>query len=815
MSTSKLELNVILNAVDKLTRPFKDAQKVTGNLAGKIKQTRHELKNLNIQAEKINGFKKTKAELLAVSHQLEQAKTKANTLARQFKDQQATKVQSKQLRAAIQNARKLTENHDKLRLSLQQQRDELTRSGMSTHQLANHQKTLKSNIAATTAQIQQQQQELTRLGERQHHLNTARQNFQQNMQQRAMIAGNGYAALATGRHLAQTGVLGLSVGYEFDALMSKTQSITRIEDKNSPQMQALRQQARTLPLSSKFTDSEVAAGQFYLARTGYNAKQVLDAMPAMLNLATASDLDLGKTADIASNIQTAMGIPANKMDHVADVLTALSTRNNVNIQMLGESLKYSAGVGHAFGQSLETVAASTAILGNSGIQGSQAGTSMRSILTRIGTSATVRRLGVKTKDKNGNMRDLVDILKDINIKTAKMGNLERGAILGRIAGKEASSGFLALMDAVNSGLLTQMRGKPGEYKGEAAKVAKTIMDNLKGDMTILHAGLENISVELFEKNNQWLRKTAQCFSHILHSVGEFLKKNPKVSQGLVMVGAALAAITTIIGGLMIAIVGLLAPFASLKLTLSLLGIKGFSAMGLIAKGFKVVGTALLFIGRAAMANPVIAIIAILATAAYLIYKNWDSLGPKLAKLWETIKTKATEKWHAIVQVITSLKDRFLDAGRNLIKWITDGISEKFEYLKAKLLSITDYLPDNIKSVLGIESKVTSEQDMSEMDLSPMFKLPIAALNGVKLLPSNITDNIKHAWDSVSALPGLQNYSPVSTQTKTNTYNDNSQTEITIKVDKQESDILAIFKRAFEEYQRANSARQRSLLGDTQ
>lgn len=97
----------------------------------------------------------------------------------------------------------------------------------------------------------------------------------------------------------------------------------------------------------------------------------------------------------------------------------------------------------------------------------------------------------------------------------------------------------------------------------------------------------------------------------------------------------------------------------------------------------------------------------------------------------------------------------------------------------------------------------------------MFKLPIVALNEVKLLSSNITDNIKHTWDSVSAPHGLRNYSPVSAQTKTNTYNDNSQTEITIKVDKQESDILAIFKRAFEEYQRANSARQRSLLGDTQ
>ncbi|MBN0911241.1 phage tail tape measure protein, partial [Pseudomonas aeruginosa] len=128
---------------------------------------------------------------------------------------------------------------------------------------------------------------------------------------------------------------------------------------------------------------------YFLGRTGYNAKQILGAMPGMLNLAAAGDMDLGTSADIASNIQTAMGIPAEKMDHVADVLTAAFTRNNVDIRMLGDSLKYSAGVGREYGQSLETVTAATALLGNAGVQGSQAGTSMRSVLNRLGLSKAV------------------------------------------------------------------------------------------------------------------------------------------------------------------------------------------------------------------------------------------------------------------------------------------------------------------------------------------------------------------------------------------------------------------------------------------
>ncbi|MEN1479760.1 phage tail tape measure protein, partial [Pseudomonas aeruginosa] len=116
-------------------------------------------------------------------------------------------------------------------------------------------------------------------------------------------------------------------------------------------------------------------------------------------------------------------MPAEKMDQVADVLTAAFTRNNVDIRMLGDSLKYSAGVGREYGQSLETVTTATALLGNAGVQGSMAGTSMRSVLTRLGTSKAVAKLGVQTKDANGNMRDMLDILKDINKKTAGMGNV--------------------------------------------------------------------------------------------------------------------------------------------------------------------------------------------------------------------------------------------------------------------------------------------------------------------------------------------------------------------------------------------------------
>ncbi|HDM8080643.1 TPA: phage tail tape measure protein [Yersinia enterocolitica] len=574
MSDKNLRLQVSLSAIDKVTKPFKSMLASNKMLAESIKNSKQELKQLNSQAANIEGFRKNKAAVNGAAQALAAARDKARQLATELKNSAApTAKQTRKFKRASEEAAKLKQKYHDLRTALHTQRSALQSSGIATNRLGQAQRSLKANITSTTAALTAQQRRLEQQAQQQQRLSAARNRFDSSNQRKAIAAGLGYTSLSTGRAMGR-GIAGaLHVGYEFDGMMSKTQAVTRIPDKNAADMQAMRHQARTLPLSSKFTDLEVAQGQYFLGRTGYSPKQVLGAMPGMLNLAAAGDIDLGTTADIASNIQTAMGIPAEKMDRLADVLTALFTRNNVDIPMLGESMKYSAGVGREYGQSLETVAASTAMLGSAGIQGSQAGTTMRSILSRIGNSKAVSDLGVKTADKNGNMRDLVDILKDISDKTSKMGNVERGAIFKNIAGQYAVTGFGVLMHAAGNGSLDKMRGKPGEYDGEAARVASTMLDNLKGDMTILHAAMENISVELFEKNNDWLRSAAKGISEFMHGVAEFLKAHPQVSTAIVKIGTVVAITTAAFGALAIAAVGILGPFALLRFTTSVLGIR--------------------------------------------------------------------------------------------------------------------------------------------------------------------------------------------------------------------------------------------------
>lgn len=738
-----LQLRVLLSAIDRATAPLRRIMQGSDATARALKATRERLKQLNAQQSDVRAFRTQRGALEQVSTALAAQQARVKALAQQMAAAgNPTRALTRDYNRAIREAGFLKQQHLQQSQALQQLRTRLSNAGISTRNLGQHERDLRAQIQAANGAINSQAQRLRNLSQQHERLTHARNTYSRGIQSAAALAGTGMAARATGMYTGDKLRQMLGVGYEFDATMSATQAVTRIERKDDPQMQALRQQARTLPLSSKFTDKEVAQGQYFLGRTGYNAKQILGAMPGMLNLAAAGDMDLGDTADIASNIQTAMGIPAEKMDQVADVLTAAFTRNNVDIRMLGDSLKYSAGVGREYGQSLETVTTATALLGNAGVQGSMAGTSMRSVLTRLGTSKAVAKLGVQTKDANGNMRDMLDILKDINKKTAGMGNVQRGAIFKDIAGQYAVTSFGTLMRAVEGGQFQTMRESLNNSEGEAARVAATQLDNLKGDMTMLHAALENISVELFDKNSPWLRELAADLSHLLHNVGEFLKANPQVSKGIVITVAAFSALMATVGSLAITLAGILGPMIAVRFMLSTIGIRLPGLIGLLKLLFApirmlaglLIGplvTALRVVSIALWglaANPVVlaiaAVVAVLAGAAYLIYRNWDAVKAYLLGMWEEIQAGLNGGIGGIIRILldfnplglmyrafagvlgylgTDLPARFSDFGNMIVQGLVNGLLAGIGQIKRAVQRVGGAAIDWFKDKLGIHS----------------------------------------------------------------------------------------------------------------
>lgn len=739
-----LRLQVILSAVDKFTKPFKSAQASNKKLAETLRQSKQQLKELNNQAKQIDGFKKTKQSLDSASQAYQQATAKVSRLARELSTvQNPTKAQSRELDRAKAAAAKLKAETGTLSASLQRQREALKGSGISTRQLSQAQVKLNSDIASTSRRLQQQEQQLKRVANQEKRMSAAKNSYQNAMGVRNKMAGSGAGMLASGVGLGYAAKKVLVPGYDFEIGMSKVQALTRL-DKNSDDYKMLREQARDLGATTAFTANEVAQGQAFYAMAGFKPEQIKNAMSGTLSMSLAGDIDLATTADIGSNILTGFKLNSNEMNRVSDALVATFTRSNTNLTMLGDTMKYVAPVASGLGVDLETAAVAAGKLGDAGIQGSMAGTGLRSILGRLAeppkmAGEALDKLKIKTRDAKGNLRQFTDILAELDKKTKKMGTAERAGLFKHIAGEEAFSALSVLVDQAGSGQLQAMIAEIKAAKGEAEKVAKTMTDNLDGDLKNLTSAYEDVGIQIFGGADSPLRDITKRVTDLISKFGQWAKKNPELVKQITMITLGLGAVLAVGGSITLMIAALIGPLAMAKLSLSVLGIKGSGFLSLLIKPIKLIGTAFMMLGRALLANPIILIITAIAGAAYLIYKYWDDIVPYAKKLWNRVteifsqfwegvksyvlnwglvglvyqhwdaivaitsrmwalvKKTISDKWEQIVADVKGLPERFKQIGGEIIDNLKNGILEKWESLKAQFAELkqmaTNILPD--------------------------------------------------------------------------------------------------------------------------
>lgn len=703
-----LRLQVVLNAVDKLTRPFRSAQESNKRLAGAVRQSRDALKDLNRQAGQIDGFRKTKQQLTETQQAYQAATQRAAALAREMNASgNPTRQQAEALKRAQREAGQLKNRFEQLQRSTQQQRTALQANGISTTQLGQAQRRLNSDIARTTQQLQRQEQQLRRSAEQERRMAAAKGSYQKTMDVRNKMAGTGAAAMATGGAALYAGKKFMAPGYEFEVGMSKVQALTRL-DKNSEEYKALREQARQLGATTAFTANEVAQGQSFYAMAGFKPEQIQNAMKGTLSMSLAGDIDLATTADIGSNILTGFKLNSDEMNRVSDTLVATFTRSNTNLNMLGDTMKYVAPVASGLGVDLETAAVAAGKLGDAGIQGSMAGTSLRSILGRLAeppkqAADALKELGIKTQDAKGNLRELPEILTDLDKKTKKMGTAQRAGYFKHIAGEEAFSALSVLADQAGSGELQKMIAEVKAAKGEAQKVADTMTDNLDGDLKNLTSAWEDVGIQIFGGVDSPLRDIAKSITDIISKVGDWAKRNPELANTLTKIALALGVILAVGGAIVLMLAAMLGPVAMLKLSMSVLGIKGAGAFGLLAKGIKFVSMALFGMGKALLTNPIFLIGAVIAGIVYLIYKNWDRLGPWFAQLWEGIKTKASAFWESFTTYISGAWDRIKAAFSEKWESFKKGMSDLWQSIKDSFGRrwdevVTDFknIPDKLK-----------------------------------------------------------------------------------------------------------------------
>lgn len=657
-----LKLEVVMSMVDKALAPLRGIDRQAKASAKGLKETRDSLKALERAQDDLGEFRKLGAGLRSGGAELDAARTKVRALAQQLKTTETpTRAMQREFSKAKSEAAALGQQQEKMATQAQVLRDRLSAAGISTRNLSEHERQLRGRIDSTTQSITRQTAALNAQGERQRKLAAIREQQSKAAMRSAATMGAGYGGVAAGQRMG--GAIGqfMGGGVEFDAIMSKVQALARL-DKNSQDLAALRKQSKDLGDSTMFSATDAAQGQAFLAMAGFNPKAIMGAMPGMLDMAKAGDMDIGRTADISSNILSAFGIDPSKMGKVADVLTKTFTTSNVSLDMLGNTMAYVGPVARAAGVDLETTAAMAGLLGNVGIQGDKAGTAMRAMLLRLsaptsGAAKQLQALGLKTKDAAGNIKPIVPLLAEIAAKTEKMGSGDRMAALKDIFGEEPAAAMTEIISKAGSAGILDYLAIVRDNAGAAQQTAKTMADNMRGSLDELSSAWDTLGINVGESNGSWMRSTADRLTEITRGVGNWAKENPGLVKAITIMAVVLAGAMTAFGVLAITLGLVVGKVMLVRYALATLGVQGgmlsvvLRGLGVAAKFF---GMAILGAVRLLMANPIIAIVAGIATAAYLIYRHWGTIVGFFSGLWASVQAGAASAWQSITGMLSAV-----------------------------------------------------------------------------------------------------------------------------------------------------------------
>lgn len=365
------------------------------------------------------------------------------------------------------------------------------------------------------------------------------------------IAKTGIATTVTaisGMSTALAGVAGYSikVGSSFEAGMSKVQAVSGASNE---QLQRLSDKAKEMGATTKFSATEAADAMNYMAMAGWKTEDMLNGIDGIMNLAAASGEDLATTSDIVTDALTAFGLSASDSTHFADVLAAASSNANTNVSMMGETFKYVAPVAGSLGYSAEDCAVAIGLMANSGIKASQSGTALRSMFSRLAKPSkevkeAMEKLNISLTDSHGNMKSMDTLMGDLRNSFSGLSESEKAEMASSLAGQEAMSGLLAIVNASDADF-NKLKDAIYGADGASAKMAETMQDNLQGKITILKSTIEGLGIKIYEEIEDPMKEAAEGATDSVGQISSALENGG--------IDAAVEKTGNIIGGLSVKI----------------------------------------------------------------------------------------------------------------------------------------------------------------------------------------------------------------------------------------------------------------------
>lgn len=452
----------------------------------------------------------------------------------------------------------------------------------------------------------------------------------------------------------------VSIAVDFEQSMLNIKSF--VNGISEQEFNALSKEARRLGAETSFSAREAADGMKELAIKGLNTQQIIAAMPGLLDMAKAGVVDLAKASDIAGEALGQFGLDASQTSRVADILTMAFTTSNTTLESLGYTMKYAGRVGREIGLSLEDTAAMAGLLGNIGIKGEQAGTVLRSIYGRLAAPVgpaqkQLEALGVTVKDSTGNLRPLIELLAEMDSKTANMGNADRLAAFKTIFGEEGMTGASELISKGGVGEIAKYVDIIKNSSGKASQVAAIQMSGLKGSLDELSSSIEGIAISFGTLMIPAIKTAAQVLTTLTGGINNLLE-NHKGLVEILKIGTGI-------------VLGFVAGYKSLAFV-----------VGAYKTAVSILTIAQLALNGAMLANPVGLIIGGIAAAGVAVYgvvKNWDKIKEYFANLWEGIKQTFFDALEAIKPAIN-----FVGNAAGKLMAVTRVVSESATWVGNKL-----------------------------------------------------------------------------------------------------------------------------------
>ena len=512
------------------------------------------------------------------------------------------------------------------------------------------------------------------------------------------VTGVGQKIMPASLAVAGLGTAAVKTAADFDESMSK---VAAVSGATGDDLDALREKAREMGAKTKFSASEAADAMNYMAMAGWKTEDMLSGIEGIMNLAAASGEDLAATSDIVTDALTAFGLSAQDSGHFADILAAASSNANTNVSMMGETFKYCAPIAGALGFSAEDTAQAIGLMANAGIKGSQAGTALRTIMNNLTGEIKLsgKALGdvtIATTNADGSMRDLSDILADCRGAFSQLSESEQAAAAEALVGKNAMSGFLALMNAgegdieklssaIDSCSDTFVKTVDGaiipmsqaleegidwveEYNGVAEQMAAVMQDNLGGQLTILKSQLQELAISFGEMLMPAIRAIVSKIQVFVDKLNGMSESQRKAILTIGLIVAALGPLLVILGTLISKVGAAMQGFVKLATGVKKLGVAVKAGTGVFGK----LGAAL-----GGISAPVLAIVAVVAVLIAAFKHLWDTneeFRKAITAIWEGIVSKVQAFCQGIVDRLNALGFDFASIV-DVLKSLWDGLCQ--------------------------------------------------------------------------------------------------------------------------------------------